>query len=81
MLLGWKTYKYYYTESDELPNPRPTQPKNNQVKSGILATLSPQQIVFRGVGLIYVGNIIQETQPNQILRKHPIVRLRRSNIR
>ena len=24
--LGWKTYKYYY-ETDELPNPRPTQPK------------------------------------------------------
>ena len=25
-LLGWKTYKYYH-ETDELPNPRPTQPK------------------------------------------------------
>ena len=35
ILLGWKTYKYYY-ETDELPNPRPTQPKEkNQVKSGI----------------------------------------------
>ena len=30
MMLGWKTYKYYY-ETDELPNPRPTQPKK---KSG-----------------------------------------------
>ena len=26
MMLGWKTYKYYY-ETDELPNPRPSQPK------------------------------------------------------
>ena len=26
ILLGWKTYKYYY-ETDILPNPRPTQPK------------------------------------------------------
>ena len=24
--LGWKTYRYYY-ETDELPNPRPTQHK------------------------------------------------------
>ena len=26
ILLGWKTYKYCY-ETDELPNPRQTQPK------------------------------------------------------
>ena len=26
ILLGWKTYKYYY-ETDELPNTRPTRPK------------------------------------------------------
>ena len=26
ILLGWKILKYYY-ETDELPNPRPTQPK------------------------------------------------------
>ena len=26
ILLGWKTYNYYH-ETDELPNPRPTQPK------------------------------------------------------
>ena len=25
-ILGWKIYKYHY-ETDELPNPRPTQPK------------------------------------------------------
>ena len=28
IMLGWKTYKYYY-ETDELPNPSPTQPKEN----------------------------------------------------
>ena len=37
--LGWKTYKYYY-ESDELPNPRPAQPKKKYVKGGIWATFS-----------------------------------------
>ena len=26
IMLGWKTSKYYY-ETDELPHPRPTQPK------------------------------------------------------
>ena len=30
LVLGWKTYKYYY-ETDELPNPRPTQPKKKLV--------------------------------------------------
>ena len=28
ILLGWETYKYDY-ETDELTNPRPTQPKKN----------------------------------------------------
>ena len=35
----WKTYIKYY-ETDELPNPRPTQPKKNEVKSGIWASFS-----------------------------------------
>ena len=26
IMVGWRTYEYYY-ETDELPNPRPTQPK------------------------------------------------------
>ena len=39
ILLAWKTCKHYY-ETDELPNPRPTQPKKNEVKSGIWATFS-----------------------------------------
>ena len=39
ILVGWKTIEYHY-ETDELPNPRPTQPKKNKVKSGIGATFS-----------------------------------------
>ena len=39
ILLGWKTYKYYY-EIIELPNPRPTQPKKKYVMSGIWAPFS-----------------------------------------
>ena len=30
ILLGWNTCEYYF-ETDELPNPRPTQPKKNEV--------------------------------------------------
>ena len=28
IMLGWKTYEYYY-ETDKLPNPRPSQPNKN----------------------------------------------------
>ena len=59
ILLGWKTRKYCY-ETVELPNPRPTQPKKNQVKSGIWATF-PHGKYFSWVG---VGSI-QETDYNK----------------
>ena len=49
-MLGWKTNKHYY-ETDELPNPRPTQPK----KKWHLGHFSPQQIHFRALGLILYG--------------------------
>ena len=52
LLLGWKTCKYYY-ETDELPNPRPTQPKKNLGKGGIWATFYPQHIIFRRLGLFF----------------------------
>ena len=32
ILLGWKTYPSKYFETDELPNPRPTQPKKIRLK-------------------------------------------------
>ena len=50
ILLGWKTYKYCH-ETDELPNPRPTQPKKI-VKKWYLGHFFPQQIFFRGLGTI-----------------------------
>ena len=51
IMSGWKTYKYYY-ETDELPNPRPTQPKKKQVKSGIWATFchNSSKYFFAGWG-------------------------------
>ena len=52
-MLNWKTCKYY--ETDELANPRPTQPKKNQVGSGIWATFSAKK-KKRALGLVYVGN-------------------------
>ena len=63
--LGWETHKYDH-ENVELPDPRPTQPKKNQVKSGIWATFSPQQMIFRGLGLdLYRKQTTRNlTQPN-----------------
>ena len=65
IVLGWKTCKYYY-ETDELPNPRPTQHKKNEVKSGIWPTFSHRKIFFRGSGLILYRKQTTRnpTQPN-----------------
>ena len=41
-------------ETDELPNPRPTQPKEKQVKGGIWATFSPRQNIFSWVGIDFM---------------------------
>ena len=51
ILLGWKTGTYYY-ETDELPNPRPTQSKKTWVENGVWPTFFPQEMFFRGLGLI-----------------------------
>ena len=55
-MLGWKTYEYYY-ETDELPNPRPTQPKKktiNWLKSGVWATFFHMQNIFSWVGIDFI---------------------------
>ena len=56
IILGWKTYRYYY-ETDELPNPRPIQPKKSQANSGIWATFFLTANIFSWVGI----GFIQET--------------------
>ena len=55
-------------ETDELPNPRPTQPKKNQVKSGVWATFSHSKRVFRGLGLVLYRKRTTRnlTQPNSL---------------
>ena len=45
--VGKYTGNYYY-EADELLDPRPTQPKENQVKSGMWATFSHNKYFFVG---------------------------------
>ena len=50
IVLGWKTYEYYY-ETDELPNPRVTQPKKKMVLTWNLGHFFPQQMIFCGLGL------------------------------
>ena len=60
IMLGWETRKYYY-ETEELPNPTPTQPKENWVKSGIWNTFSHSNYLFVGWDWFYIGNRRQET--------------------
>ena len=52
VLLGWKTCKYYY-ETVELPNPRPTPTQDKLGYKWHLDHFFPQQIFFRGLGLIF----------------------------
>ena len=59
IVLGWKTYEYY-CETDELPNPRPTQPKK---KIAYKCHFSHSKCFFVGFGdwFIYTGNRLNET--------------------
>ena len=65
IIWGWKTYKYYY-ETDEFPNPRPTQPTKKMVESGIWATFSHGKYFVRGLGLVLYRKQTTRnpTQPN-----------------
>ena len=53
IMLGWKTYEYFY-ETDELPNPKPIQPKKKLVKGGIFGPLFPVGNTFSWVGVDFV---------------------------
>ena len=66
-MLGWKPCKYY-NETDELPNPR-----KKWLKSGVWAIFAHGQYFSLGWDWFYIGNRLQEIQPNQKLRKHPMV--------
>ena len=53
-------------ETDELPNPRPTHPKKNQVESGIGGHLFPTaSSVPVGWDRFGTGNRLEDTQPNR----------------
>ena len=56
VLLGWKTFKYYY-ETDELPNPRPTKPQEKLDQMWPLGHFLPAAKNFSWVGI----DFIQET--------------------
>ena len=57
IVLGWRTSKCY-DETDELPNPRPTEPKIKQVTSGVWATFFPTANIFSRVGI----DVIKKTR-------------------
>ena len=76
ILLGWKTCEYYYETDRPTPQPKanPTQEKKKRLKVAIWAIFFPRSKYFSvGWDWFYVGNRLQETQPNQIFRKHPIL--------
>ena len=54
----------------------PTQgqpnPRKIRLTNGIWATFSHSKQFVVGWDLFYTGNRLQETQPNQIIHKHPI---------
>ena len=58
------------------PTNPPTQdqpnPRKIRLKVAIGPLFSRSKINIRGLGLILYRNRVQETKPNQILRKHPI---------
>ena len=69
-LLSWTTCKHYY-ETDELPNASQPNPRKKMLKV-VFGPLFPIANTFPiGWNWFYIGNRLQETQPNQILRKHP----------
>ena len=81
-LLGWNTYKKYseYFENRIVLrnrftplNPRPNQPKKKyRFKAAFGRHFFPQQNSFSWVWRWFnIGNRLQETQPNRILRKRP----------
>ena len=53
------------------PTNSPTQGQPNPRKIGIWGTFSHSKYFFVGWDLFYIRNRLQETQPDQILRKHP----------
>ena len=64
------TYKYYY-EIDELPNPRPTQPKKNRLQVA-LGPFSPTANIFPWVGIVVLYRKHSKINVTQaFLRKHP----------
>ena len=52
ILLGWKACKYYY-ETDELPNPRPTQTKKKKIKVAS-GPLFLTENIFSWVGIGFI---------------------------
>ena len=54
IMLGWKTYTYYY-ETDELPNPRPAQnPRKIRVKVAFGPLFPTEELFVSWVGIGFV---------------------------
>ena len=61
------------------PTNSPTQdqpdPRKNRLKVAFSTTFFPQQIIFRGLGLVLYRKQTTRNLTNQILGKHPVVLL------
>ena len=72
IMLGWKTHKDYH-ETDELPKTKadPTQKGKIRCKVDLGHFFPTAKYFFVGWDWFYVGNRLEETYTNQIIRKHP----------
>ena len=73
ILLGWKTYKHYETDATSPTQGQPN-PRKIRLKVAFGPLFFPQQKTIFRLGwdwlYQYIGNRLQETQPNYVLRKH-----------
>ena len=65
-MLGWKTYKYFFYETDDLPQPSANPTQQKWGLKWHLGHFFPRQIVFRGLGLVLYRKQTTRnlTQPN-----------------
>ena len=69
-IMGWK-HRNIIVKATNSPTQGQPNPRKNGLKSGIWATFSHSKYFFVGWDWFYIGNRLQETQSNRILRKHP----------
>ena len=72
-------FEVYILWNRRTPQPKANPTQEKKVKSSIWVTFSHNKCFFVEWNWFYIGNSLQETQRNQILRKHPNKRKQPTN--